>query len=191
MGYPSALSAPKWGFSDVLLQRGVRRVYAIDVGYGQLAWKLRTDPRVVSMERTNIRYLDSLPDGVLADIAVIDASFIGLGLVLPATVRLLSPAAQIVALIKPQFEAGRGQVGKGGVVRDPAVHRAVLESIAAMAQSLGLYIAGLTLSPAPGPAGNIEFLVLLSRQDGSDLDLELAISRVLERSAALARGRRK
>jgi 23S rRNA (cytidine1920-2'-O)/16S rRNA (cytidine1409-2'-O)-methyltransferase len=183
------IGASTGGFSDVLLQRGARRVYAIDVGYGQLAWKLRTDPRVVSMERTNIRYLDSLPEGVLADLAVIDASFIGLGLVLPATMRLLTPAAQIVALIKPQFEAGRRQVGKGGVVRDPAVHQAVIESVVAEAQSLSLHVAGLTLSPAPGPAGNIEFLVWLSRHAGTSLDLDRVIATLLARAAGLGRGR--
>ena len=141
------IGASTGGFTDCLLQCGAQRVYAIDVGYGQLAWKLRNDPRVVVLERTNIRYLDHLPDGALADLAVIDASFIGLSLVLPPTLRLLTPQAQIVALIKPQFEAGRGDVGKGGVVRDARVHRRVLEETIEGAHELGLVVAGLTVSP--------------------------------------------
>jgi 23S rRNA (cytidine1920-2'-O)/16S rRNA (cytidine1409-2'-O)-methyltransferase len=157
------VGASTGGFSDCLLQRGVARIFAVDVGYGQLAWKVRSDPRVVVLERTNIRYLEQLPNADRADLAVIDASFIGLALVLPATLRLLKPAAQIVALVKPQFEAGRQQVGKGGVVRDELVHRRVLEEIAALAVSLDLHVAGLTVSPAPGPAGNIEFLIWLKR----------------------------
>ena len=172
------VGASTGGFTDCLLQRRVGRVYAIDVGYGQLAWKLRTDSRVIILERTNIRYLEQLPDGVLVDLAVIDASFISLALVLPATLRLLTPEAQIVALIKPQFEAGKDQVGKGGVVRDKAVHRRVLTEVMALANQLGLCIAGLTVSPAPGPAGNIEFLVWL-RRAGNSVNLENAIIRVL------------
>ncbi len=159
-------------------------LYAIDVGYGQLAWKLRNDPRVVVLERTNIRYLDHLPDSALADLAVIDASFIGLSLVLPPTLRLLTPQAQIVALIKPQFEAGRGDVGKGGVVRDARVHRRVLEETIEGAQELGLVVAGLTVSPLLGPAGNVEFLIWLIRDANRGLstktgDLEQSIKDVL------------
>ncbi|MEM7539507.1 MAG: TlyA family RNA methyltransferase [Chloroflexota bacterium] len=167
------VGASTGGFTDCLLQRGVAKVYAVDVGYGQLAWKLRTDPRVVVMERTNIRHLETLPADVevidaedtatLVDLAVIDASFISLHLVLPATLRLLTPTAQIVALIKPQFEAGKEQVGKGGVVRDPKVHRRVLEDICALTAQLGVTIVGLTVSPLRGPAGNIEFLIWLKR----------------------------
>jgi 23S rRNA (cytidine1920-2'-O)/16S rRNA (cytidine1409-2'-O)-methyltransferase len=157
------VGASTGGFTDCLLQRGAAKVYAIDVGYGQLAWKLRSDPRVVALERTNIRYLEALPDGVLADLAVIDASFISLALVLPPTLRLLTPVGQVVALIKPQFEAGKDDVGKGGVVRDARVHRRVLEETVALAHELGLSVAGLIPSPLLGPAGNVEFLIHLRR----------------------------
>lgn len=186
------VGASTGGFTDCLLQRGAARVYAIDVGYGQLAWKLQSDPRVVVLDRTNVRHLDALPNGVLADLAVIDASFISLALVLPATLRLLTPDGQVIALIKPQFEAGAEQVGKGGVVRDPKVHRRVLVETCAQAVALGLAVAGLTVSPAPGPAGNIEFLVWLRRSTGaimppSDpdhlIDAALAAAQQLRRTA--------
>ncbi|RLC56795.1 MAG: TlyA family rRNA (cytidine-2'-O)-methyltransferase, partial [Chloroflexota bacterium] len=121
------VGASTGGFTDCLLQHGARRVYAIDVGYGQLDWRLRNDPRVVVMERTNARYLESLPEPV--DLVTVDVSFISLGLILPMAVRWLKPGGQVVALIKPQFEAGRREVGKGGVVRDPQVHRRVLERV--------------------------------------------------------------
>ena len=179
------VGASTGGFTDCLLQHGAARVYAIDVGYGQLAWSLRTDPRVVVMERTNIRHVTALPDGVLADLAVIDASFISLELVLPPTLNLLKPHGDVVALIKPQFEAGRDDVGKGGVVRDRKVHRRVITETAAFAQSLGLTVTGLTVSPAPGPAGNIEFLIRLTRAQARPLDLEQATDRVLARAASL------
>ena len=186
------VGASTGGFTDCLLQRGATQVYAIDVGYGQLAWKLRSDERVVVLDRTNVRYLEQLPGGALADLGVIDASFISLQLVLPPTLRLLRPTGQVVALIKPQFEAGKDDVGKGGVVRDRRVHRRVLAETAAMAQSLGLTVAGLTVSPAPGPAGYVEFLIWLLRKTSPELerapfDLELAIDRVLEAAAALER----
>lgn len=182
------VGASTGGFTDCLLQRGAARVYAIDVGYGQLAWKLRSDPRVVSLERTNIRHLEALPDDVLADLAVIDASFISLALVLPATLRLLAPDGEIVALVKPQFEAGREQVGKGGVVRSTGVHRDVLERTLALAEPLALHPAGITVSPAPGPAGNIEFLLRLTRLPPSTtLDREAAIQSALAHAATLAR----
>lgn len=157
------VGASTGGFTDCLLQAGAARVYAIDVGYGQLAWKLRTDPRVVVLERTNIRHLERLPDAALAALAVIDASFISLALVLPATLRLLTPAAQVVALVKPQFEAGREDVGKGGVVRDDRVHRRVIEETLALAQQLDLGASGVIASPLLGPAGNVEFLIWLRR----------------------------
>lgn len=177
------VGASTGGFTDCLLQRGAARVYAVDVGYGQLAWKLRSDERVMPLERTNIRYLDALPDGVLADLAVIDASFIGLELVLPPTLNLLTPAGQIVALVKPQFQAGPEDVGKGGVVRDAGIHRRVLEEMRALAEKLGLSIAGLTVSPAPGPAGNVEFLIWLDKQKRPPLEWE----RTLEEALAQAR----
>lgn len=179
------VGASTGGFTDCLLQRGAARVYAVDVGYGQLAWKVRSDPRVVPIERTNIRYLESLPDGALADLAVIDASFIGLELVLPPTLRLLTPAGQVVALIKPQFQAGPEDVGRGGVVRDAEVHRRVLGEIFALAASLGLAVAGLTVSPAPGPAGNIEFLIRLDKEHRPPLDQERAIEAALAEAEAL------
>jgi len=160
------------GFTDCLLQRRAARVYAIDVGYGQLASRLRADPRVVVIERTNVRHLESLPERV--DLVTIDVSFIGLSLVLPAARNLLSERGRIVALIKPQFEAGRANVGRGGVVRDPRVHRRVLENHFTTAAELGLGITGLAASPLRGPAGNIEFLAALV-PGVSSIPLDVAI----------------
>lgn len=179
------VGASTGGFTDCLLQRGAARVYAVDVGYGQLAWKLRSDERVMPLERTNIRYLDALPDGVLADLAVIDASFIGLELVLPPTLNLLTPAGQIVALVKPQFQAGPQDVGKGGVVRDAGVHRRVLDEVRALAELLDLSIAGLTVSPAPGPAGNVEFLIWLDKSERPPLEWERALEEALVQARQL------
>lgn len=153
------VGASTGGFTDCLLQRGAARVYAIDVGYGQLAWELRQNPRVVVMDRTNARYLERLPEPVA--LAVVDVSFISLRLILPRVIGWLQPGtaeSRIVALIKPQFEAGREQVGKKGVVRDPAVHRAVLEELTGWANAGGLSLEGLIRSPITGPAGNVEFL---------------------------------
>ena len=150
------------GFTDCLLQRGASKVYAIDVGYGQLAWRIRTDPRVVCMERTNIRYVTPDMIGQPLDLSVVDVSFISLKLVLPAIQALLKPTGQVVCLIKPQFEAGKGKVGKKGVVRDPAVHAEVLQAFLALAQSLHFTVKNLTYSPVKGPEGNIEFLGHLS-----------------------------
>jgi len=158
------VGASTGGFTDCLLQRGARKVYAVDVGYGQLDWKLRQDPRVVNLEKTNIRYLE--PDSLaeLPELAVIDASFISLDKVLPPTLRLISGEGAIVALIKPQFEVGKGQVGKGGVVRDEGKHREVIDSIVALADSLGLHVGGMTESPILGPKGNREFLIHLRKR---------------------------
>jgi 23S rRNA (cytidine1920-2'-O)/16S rRNA (cytidine1409-2'-O)-methyltransferase len=150
------VGASTGGFTDCLLQRGARRVYAIDTGYGQLHWDLRNEPRVVVMERTNARHLDSLPEPV--SLVTIDVSFISLGLILPAAVGWLSPNADVVALIKPQFEAGPENVKKGGVVRDPQVHRRVLANVFGVAAELDLALRGLMPSPLRGPAGNVEFL---------------------------------
>jgi 23S rRNA (cytidine1920-2'-O)/16S rRNA (cytidine1409-2'-O)-methyltransferase len=161
------VGASTGGFSDCLLQRGAAHVYAIDVGYGQLAWQLRQDSRMTSLERTNVRNLPGLPGGVRADLAVVDVSFIGLDLVLPAVARLLQPDGQAIVLIKPQFEAGKAHVGKGGVVRDPAVHRHVLARVLAWATGHGWVVAGLIRSPITGPKGNIEFLALLRRVDAA------------------------
>jgi 23S rRNA (cytidine1920-2'-O)/16S rRNA (cytidine1409-2'-O)-methyltransferase len=152
------------GFTDVLLSRGARRVYAVDVGHGQLAWKLRQDPRVVVLERLNARYLTRthIPEPV--DLITCDASFIGLGTVLPAPLALATERAQLVALVKPQFEAGREQVGKGGVVRDPAVQRAVCGRAAALISAEpGWSVAGIVESPILGPEGNREFLLYACR----------------------------
>lgn len=148
------VGASTGGFTDLLLSREARRVYAVDVGYGQLHYRLRGDPRVVVMERTNIRHLTELPEPV--DLAVVDVSFISLRLALPPVFRLVK--GDIVALIKPQFEAGRAQVGKGGVVRNPAVHRQVLTELVDWSASQDLQITDLTASPIRGPAGNVEFL---------------------------------
>jgi len=150
------VGASTGGFTDCLLQRGASRVYAVDVGYGQLAWRLQQDPRVVVMDRTNARYLLNLPEVV--DLVVIDVSFISLKLIVPVARGWLRPGGQIVALVKPQFEVGRGNVGKGGVVRDPAMHRAVLEEMVDWAQAEGIGLRGLIRSPVTGPAGNVEFL---------------------------------
>ena len=147
------------GFTDVLLSRGATKVYAVDVGTNQLAWKLRQDPRVAVHEQTNARSLDSsiIPEPV--DIVVCDASFIGLAKVLEAPLKLAKPEAKLVALVKPQFEAGREEVGKGGVVRDPAIHQRVCAEAGAWVQSQGWNIVGITESPITGPEGNIEFLL--------------------------------
>jgi 23S rRNA (cytidine1920-2'-O)/16S rRNA (cytidine1409-2'-O)-methyltransferase len=227
------VGASTGGFTDVLLQRGAARVYAVDVGYGLLDWRLRQDPRVAVVERTNIRYLEALPPAQnrelprgyptenrtmrtknkettdngqrttddtqhatrdtqgpnqnaelntqhseLAQCATIDVSFISLKLALPALRRLIRPEAWVVALIKPQFEAGPEQVGKGGVVRDPAVHAAVLREVLAFAATIDLPSHGLARSPLTGPAGNVEFLAWLGGA-GPELDVERAINAVM------------
>ena len=162
------VGASTGGFVDCLLQRGVIRAYAIDVGYGQLAWKLRQDPRVAVMERTNARYLETLAEPV--DLVTIDVSFISLKLILPAASSWLGDHGQIVALIKPQFEASPEQVDEGGVVRDRAVHCTVLEDLTAWAESQALGLRGLIRSPLTGPAGNVEFLAhwVPGRQSSGD-----------------------
>jgi 23S rRNA (cytidine1920-2'-O)/16S rRNA (cytidine1409-2'-O)-methyltransferase len=152
------VGASTGGFTEVLLERGARRVYAVDVGYGQLHYRLRKDPRVVSMERTNVRYLESLPEPI--ELAVADVSFISLRLALPPVFRLLEKSAPLVALVKPQFEAGRAQVGRGGVVRDPAVHQQVLRELQAWSASQPWHLVSTLPSPIKGPAGNVEFLSL-------------------------------
>lgn len=149
------------GFTDCLLRHGAARVIAIDVGYGQLDWKLRQDPRVTVLERTNIRYLEPRMLPVTPELATLDLSFISLKKVLAAVIKCLSPGFEIVALIKPQFEAGRGQVGKGGVVRDMAIHRRVLAEIWQLAVEEGCGVVGVTDSGLPGPSGNVEYLMHL------------------------------
>ncbi len=164
------IGASTGGFTDCMLQNGASKVYAIDVGYGQLAWKLRSDDRVVNMERTNVRYLDF--DLVTDEIGFvsIDVSFISLKLVLPVAYKLLSDGGELVALIKPQFEAGREEVGKKGVVRDASVHQKVVKSITDFAHGEGFSVKGLDFSPIKGPEGNIEFLMYLAK-DGKGENL--------------------
>ena len=146
------------GFTDCLLQQGASKVFAIDVGYGQLDYKIRNDPRVVVMERTNVRYVTPEQLGEPLDLSVIDVSFISLKIVLPVIKTFLKPTGQVLCLIKPQFEAGKDKVGKKGVVRDPQVHKEVLDNFVSLAQENGFRILGLTFSPVKGPEGNIEFL---------------------------------
>ncbi len=176
------LGASTGGFTDCLLQAGAARVYAVDVGHGQLAWRLRTDPRVVCLEGTNARYLTPAQVGGPCDLVTADLAFISLRLVWPAIAGVIAPRGDVIVLVKPQFEAGRGQVGRRGVVRDPAVHRAVLHSIAAAAAEAGLSLRAATASPVTGPAGNIEYLAHLrpsggspgGGQGGADIDAAVA-----------------
>lgn len=158
------VGASTGGFTDVLLQHGAAEVTAVDVGYGQLAWTLRTDPRVRVCERTNIREADASDVGEGYDLAVVDVSFIALVKVLPHVARLLAPHGQVIALVKPQFEAGKARVGKKGVVRDPAVHAAVLCEVGDAARQQGWHVRHLAFSPITGPEGNIEFLIHLARE---------------------------
>lgn len=155
------VGASTGGFTDCLLQRGARRVYAVDVGYGQLAWTLRNDPRVVSRERTNVRNLERADFPERFDLVVIDASFISLRLVLPSVLRLVDAGCRIVALVKPQFEVGKGRVGKGGVVREAALHAEVLADMQRSVVELGLRIDAVMTSPLLGPAGNREFFLVV------------------------------
>jgi 23S rRNA (cytidine1920-2'-O)/16S rRNA (cytidine1409-2'-O)-methyltransferase len=159
------VGASTGGFTDCLLQAGARKVYALDVGYGQLAWKLREDKRVVVIERTNVRYYDGADLDEQIDLAVIDASFISLKIVLPAVVKLLVDKAQILALIKPQFEVAKEEVGKGGVVQDSAIHDRVVQDISGFCESLNLEIEGTCASSILGPAGNKEFFILARKKE--------------------------
>ena len=165
------VGASTGGFTDCLLQNGAARVYAIDVGYGQIDYSLRQDERVIVLERTNARYLEHLDESV--NLVVADVSFISLKILLPVTKSWLTPQADLILLIKPQFEAGKQDVGKGGVVRDPAVHARVLEEMTNFTRSQGFIIAGLTRSPIKGPAGNVEFLIWLGwgREDLAEIDI--------------------
>lgn len=161
------------GFTDCLLKNGARLVYAIDVGYGQLAWSIRSHARVVTMERTNIRYVTADMFEIKPELAVIDVSFISLALVLPVVRELLVEDGEVLCLIKPQFEAGRGNVGKKGVVRDANIHKAVLEMFIQNVRKSGFYIKGLTYSPLKGPEGNIEYLGWLRRHgDNTEIDID-------------------
>ena len=167
------VGASTGGFTDCMLQNGASKVYSVDVGYGQLAWKLRSDKRVINMERTNIRYVtdEQVPDKL--DFASIDVAFISLKLVLPVVKSLLSDSGTGVALIKPQFEAGREKVGKKGVVRDPAVHAEVIQNVLDFTLELGLKISAVTFSPIRGPEGNIEYLMYFSKNgEDNEIDVE-------------------
>ena len=158
------------GFTDCLLQQGAKKVFAIDVGYGQLDWKIRSDPRVVVMERTNVRYVTPEQLGEPLDLSVIDVSFISLRIVLPVIKTFLKQdSGQVLCLIKPQFEAGKEKVGKKGVVREPAVHQEVLDDFVALTKEIGFRILGLTFSPVKGPEGNIEFLAHLTLADKASI----------------------
>ncbi len=158
------IGASTGGFTDCMLQNGAKHVFSVDVGYGQFAWKLRQDERVTNMERTNIRYVTPDDIGTSLDFASIDVSFISLRLVLPVAFNLLGDNGEVVALIKPQFEAGREQVGKKGVVRDIKVHYSVVKNITDFAENIGFFAEGLSYSPIKGPEGNIEYLIYLKKQ---------------------------
>lgn len=175
------VGASTGGFTDCLLRRGAQKVYSIDVGYGQLAWSLRQDPRVKCMERTNIRYVTPEMLEETPSLAVIDVSFISLRLVLPVVSSLLSENGRIVCLIKPQFEAGKGKVGKKGVVREPAIHREVLEAFLENAHAAGMQVHDVTFSPIKGPEGNIEFLGYLGKTlEEQEIDLDEVIRQAHE-----------
>ena len=170
------------GFTDCLLQQGAKKVFAIDVGYGQLDWKIRSDPRVVVMERTNVRYVTPEQLGEPLDLSVIDVSFISLKIVLPVIKTFLKQTGQVLCLIKPQFEAGKDKVGKKGVVRDPETHKDVLDNFVSLAKSLNFNILGLTFSPVKGPEGNIEFLghLTLDNRPGIEPDTALVVAQAHE-----------
>lgn len=167
------VGASTGGFTDCMLQAGAARVYALDVGYGQLAWPLRQDNRVVVMERRNARHMEPSWFPEPLDFAAVDVSFISIGLILPPLHACLSPGAQAVALVKPQFEAGRAAVGKHGVVREPGVHFQVLCGAAQGAQRAGYRVCGADYSPITGPKGNIEFLLHLDKGQGPSLDINI------------------
>ena len=176
------IGASTGGFTDCMLQNGAKKVFAIDVGYGQFSWKLRNDPRVVNMERTNIRYVTPENISEAVQFASIDVSFISLRLVLPVLYELLENGGEAVALIKPQFEAGREQVGKKGVVRDIKVHYSVIENVLEFAKNAGFAILGLSYSPIKGPEGNIEYLAYLKKCDDKSTIKDTDIKEVVDKS---------
>lgn len=163
------IGASTGGFTDCMLQKGAKKVYAIDVGYGQLDWKLRNDDRVVNMEKVNVRYLDPESIDEKADFISIDVSFISLNLVFPVASKLLSEEGSLVCLVKPQFEAGRNQVGKKGIVRDSKVHREVIEKVIKYGENNELYSHGLTYSPVTGTKGNIEYLLFMKKEPSCEV----------------------
>lgn len=171
------IGASTGGFTDCMLKNGAEKVFAIDVGYGQLDWKLRNDPRVINMEKVNVRYLDTDTVDSNVDFISIDVSFISLKLVFPVAAKLLSEKGSLVCLVKPQFEAGRHQVGKKGIVRDAAVHREVIENVMRYGEENGLYSHGLTYSPVTGTKGNIEYLLYMKKTDpGQRPDAERTVA---------------
>ena len=175
------IGASTGGFTDCMLKNGVRKVYSIDVGYGQLDWSLRNDPRVVNMEKVNVRYLETDKIAEKADFISIDVSFISLKLVFPVAAQLLADEGNLVCLVKPQFEAGREQVGKKGIIRDKAVHAEVIEKVIKYAEANGLYPHGLDFSPMTGAKGNIEYLLLLNKKE-AETDFNPVITSVVKRS---------
>lgn len=167
------IGASTGGFTDCMLQKGAKKVFAIDVGYGQLDWKLRNDPRVVNMEKTNVRYLDTDTVDSDVDFISIDVSFISLKLIFPVAAKLLADDGSLVCLVKPQFEAGRSQVGKKGIVRDASVHKEVIENVIGYGKDNGLYSHGLTYSPVTGTKGNIEYLLYMKKTPAeTELDID-------------------
>ncbi|MCD8049446.1 MAG: TlyA family RNA methyltransferase [Clostridia bacterium] len=181
------IGASTGGFTDCMLQNGAAKVYSVDVGYGQLAWKLRNDKRVVNMERTNIRYVTKEQIGEELDFVSVDVAFISLKLVLPVAFALMKDGAEIAALIKPQFEAGREKVGKKGVVRDKEVHREVVEEIVGFAGEVGFNVKGIDFSPIKGPEGNIEYLLYAKKEEAEKRDFSAEIEQVTEKSHIEAR----
>lgn len=182
------IGASTGGFTDCMLQNGASRVYAVDVGYGQLAWKLRTDARVVNLERTNFRYVTEKEIPEKLQFASIDVSFISLSRILPALSPLLAEENDVACLIKPQFEAGKEKVGKKGVVRDPATHREVIERVTAFMLEEGFSVFGITFSPITGPEGNIEYLAHLRREEHPAWKTEVSIPELVEESHRALKG---
>jgi len=176
------IGASTGGFTDCMLQKGAAKIFAVDVGYGQLAWKLRSDKRVVNMERTNIRYVTADEIGEKIDFASVDVSFISLKLVLPVVVDLLSENGECVCLIKPQFEAGKENIGKNGVVRDKKIHKSVINDVICFTNSFGFDILGLDFSPIRGPEGNIEYLMWIGKNvNGEDVG-EIGVEKTVDAS---------
>ena len=176
------IGASTGGFTDCMLQNGASKVYSVDVGYGQLAWQLRTDPRVVNLERTNARYLtrEQIPEEI--DFFSVDVSFISLKIILPAVRPLLKDGGKAVCLIKPQFEAGREKVGKKGVVREKSTHHEVIEKVAQYANSIGFEVLNIDFSPIKGPEGNIEYLIHLRKCEGDAPAIAVDLVTVVERA---------
>ena len=177
------MGASTGGFTDCMLQHGAKKVYSIDVGYGQLDWKLRSDPRVVNMEKINIRHMNPAEIDDTVDFISIDVSFISLSLILPVAREVLREGGRMVCLVKPQFEAGREQVGKKGIVKDPMVHKSVLERVVEFTQAFGLNVLDITFSPMTGAKGNIEYLMLIEKNSekikNEKINFEERISRVI------------